>query len=179
MAALMVMMVLCGCAMRKPVAPDFFAKEEKRLSTLIDNTKEANALSEGHADRARLRIRTDNPHPDYSGALKDFTASLDLNPKRRDGGDIRAWIAVLHKLVDIEQRSILLKSQHKDALSKLADIQQRVTLLKLKYKKAQRYNLSLKNKIEHLEKQEQKLRESIEALQFLELQMEQRRQQLR
>ena len=132
--------------------------EEKRLSDMIDNIHDSSALSDWYVDRARLRVRTNNPHPDYGGALKDFTASLNLNPKRGDGGDIRDWIAVLSKLANLEQSSIRLKSQ---------------------YEKAQQQNLSLKSNIERLEKQEKELRKSIEDLQSLELQMEQRRQQLR
>ncbi len=158
MSVFIVVTVLCGCAIRKTEAPESFAMEEKRLPDMIDNAQDSNALSDWYVSRARLRVRTNNPHPDYGGALKDFAASLNLNPKRGDGGDIRDWIAVLSKLANLEQSSIRLKSQ---------------------YEKAQQQNLSLKNNIERLEKQEKELRKSIEDLQSLELQMEQRRQQLR
>jgi hypothetical protein len=101
------------------------------------------------------------PHPaapGYGGALKDFTASLDLNPARRDSGDVGGWIAVLSKLATAEQSSIRLKSQ---------------------YEKAQQQNLSLKSSIARIEKQEKELRKAIEDLQALELRMEQRGQRLR
>ncbi|MBI5591586.1 MAG: hypothetical protein HY881_14010 [Deltaproteobacteria bacterium] len=150
--------VLCGCTIRKTEAPESFAIEEKRLPDMIDNAQDSNALSDWYLSRARQRVRTNNPHPDYGGALKDFTASLNLNPTREDGGDIRDWIAVLSKLAKLEKSSIHLKSQ---------------------YEKARQENLSLKINIERLEKQEEELRKSIEDLQSLELQMEQRRQQLR
>lgn len=179
MAAIFIMAVLCGCAMRKPLAPEFFAMEETRLSALIDKTEDASVLAGWYVDRARLRVRADNPHPDYSGALKDFTVSLNLNPGQRDVGDVRDWIAVLSHLADIEQRSILLESQYQAVLEKLSDIEEVSTRLKSQYKRAQRQNLALKNYIARLEKLEKELRKSIEELQSLELHMEQRRQQLR
>ena len=158
MSVFIVVTVLCGCTIRKTAVPESFAMEEKRLSDMIDNTHDSNELSDWYVARARLRVRTSNPHPDYGGALKDFTASHSLNPNREDGEDVRDWIAVLSKLADLGQSSIRLKSQ---------------------YEKARQQNLSLKSHMERLEKQEKELRKSIEDLQSLELQMEQRRQQLR
>jgi hypothetical protein len=179
MAVFTAMSVLCGCAMRRSSAPEYFTREENRLSSLIQNTQDPDWLSDWHVRRAKLRIRADNPDPDYNGALKDFTTSLELNPDLPGHWECRDWITVLDKLEQLEQRSTRLESQNQAISHKLTHIERMSLSLKSQYKKAQRQNTSLKSILNRLEKHDRDLKTSIEELQTLELRMEQRRQELR
>jgi hypothetical protein len=179
MAVFAAISVLCGCTARRFSDPEYFTIEENRLSTLIKTTQDPDWLSDWHVRRAKLRIRADNPDPDYGGALKDFTVSLELNPDLRGGWECRDWITVLDKLEQLEQRSIRLESQNQAISHKLAHIERISIGLKSQYKKATQQNISLKGIVERLEKHDRDLKTSIEQVQALELMMEQRRQQLR
>lgn len=157
-AVILVLTALFSCMMRKTAAPEHFVEWERRLTIQIDNTTDPSVLSDLYASRARLRVRADNPAPHYRGALKDFTASLDLDSRRRDAREIMDWII---------------------ALSRIAALEQDVSKNKVRYEQSEQRNRTLTVTVEQLEKREKELRKSIEELQSLELQMEQRRQQLR
>jgi uncharacterized phage infection (PIP) family protein YhgE len=162
---MLVLTMLCSCMIRETAAPEYFVAEENRLTTQMDNTSNPDVLSDLYASRARLRVRTDNPHPDYRGALRDFESSLNLNPDQGKAGDIGDWIAALRRINELEQDTGKIKA---------------------KYEQSERQNRTLtgtvaqlEKTVEQLEKQEKELRKSIEELQSLELQMEKRRGQLR
>ena len=165
-AALVVTTALCSCMVKKPVEPEpvmvaepeSIAVEVKRLSDLIDETEDPVAKSDLYEARARLRVRVDNSKPDYKGALKDFNESLKLDPGRENNADILAWIAVLNRLEAAEKETIRYKTRNQ---------------------KARQLNISLKEQVAELEKQENSLRESIKELQSLELQIEERRRELK
>jgi hypothetical protein len=157
-AVMLVLTTLFSCMIRKTAAPEYFVAEENRLTTHIYFASDRDVLSDLYLSRARLRIRADNPHPDYRGALRDFESSLNLNPRQWQAGDIMDWIAALSRIYALEQDTSKLKA---------------------KYEQGERLNKTLTGTVEQLERQEKELRRSIEELQTLELQMEQRRQQLR
>jgi hypothetical protein len=148
-----------GCAIIKPVlVEEDLVNEENRLTESITTESNPVLLAEIYVSRARLRLRADNPHIDYSGALEDLKKAVDLKPQISAGKDIRDWMAVLGRLVDLNEV---------------------VAQLKDKNEQTERQNRALRSSVEQLEKQEHELRKTIEGLQALELQMEQRRQQLR
>jgi chromosome segregation ATPase len=90
--------------------------------------------------------------------LEDLKKAVDLKPETATRKDVRDWMAVL---------------------GRLAHFNQEVAQLKARNEQTEHQNRVLRSNIEQLEKQEQELRKTIEGLQALELQMEQRRQQLR
>jgi hypothetical protein len=157
-AVLLVLTTLISCVIRKAAAPEYFAAEEKRLTAKIDDASAPGVLSDLYARRAGLRVREDNPHVDYRGALRDFESSLNLDPGQWNAGNIRDWIAALRRITSLDQDAGKIKA---------------------KYEQSERQNRTLTGTVEQLEKQEKELRKSIEELQSLELQMERRRQQLR
>lgn len=149
---------LCSCMMKKPIATTSFPMDMDSLSALIEDTEDPVIRSGLYEARARLRLKANNAQPDYHGALKDFYDCLKANPERENIADIQDWIAVLSRLEAAEKNANRYASQNK---------------------KAKQRNLSLKERIAELEKQEDALRTSIEELQALEFQMEQRRRQIR
>ncbi len=155
---MLILTMLCSCVIRETAAPEYFVAEENRLTTQIYYASAPDVLSDLYASRARLRVRADNPHPDYRGALRDFESSLNLNPEPGKVGDIMDWIAALRRINALERDTGNIKA---------------------KYEQSERQNRTLTGTVEQLEKKEKELRKSIEELQSLELQMEQRRQQLR
>ena len=157
-AFMLVLTTLCSCMIRTTSAPEYSVAEENRLTTQIFYTSDPEVLSDLYASRARLRVRADNPHPDYRGALRDFQSSLNLNPEPGKAGDIMDWIS---------------------ALSRINALEQETGKTKAKFEQSESHNRTLTGTVEQLEKQQKELRKSIEELQSLELQMEQRRQQHR
>jgi chromosome segregation ATPase len=185
-AVILVLTTLCSCMIRKTAAPEYFATEEKLLTAQIDDKSDPNVLSDLYARRARLRIRADNPHVDYQGALRDFESSLNLNPGQWNAGKVRDWIAALSRITALERDAGKIKAKYEQSESRNRTLTGTVEQLE-KQEKELRKSVAqleqsieqLEKSIEQLEKKEKELRKSIEELQSLELQMEQRRQQLR
>jgi hypothetical protein len=164
-AVMLVLTMLCSCVIRETAAPEYFVAEENRLTTQIYYASDPDVLSDLYASRARLRVRADNPHPDYRGALRDFESSLNLNPEPGKAGDIVDWIAALRRINALELDTGNIKAKYEQSEHQNRTLTGNVA--------------QLEKTVEQLEKKEKELRKSIEELQSLELQMEQRRQQLR
>jgi chromosome segregation ATPase len=162
-----------GCAYIKQLsAPVDLEKEEGRLTESIKEEQLPYNLSDAHLQRARLRMRADNPRIDYGGALEDLKQAVSLNPGLAQSHDISDWIAALGRLADFGKEISQLKAKNEQAESLNRALRTSVEL-------AERLNRALRISVEQLEKQEQELRKTIEELQSLQLQMEQRRQHLR
>ena len=151
-------LTLCSCMMKKPTAPTSFPMDMASLSALIEETGDPVVRSGLYEARARLQLKADNSQPDFHGALVDFKDCLKSDPERENNEDIQDWIAILSRLEITEKNASRYEYQNK---------------------KAKQQNLSLKERIAELEKQEEALRKSIEELQALEFQMEERRRQIR
>ncbi|HMK56025.1 MAG TPA: hypothetical protein VK448_05250 [Dissulfurispiraceae bacterium] len=161
-----------GCALKSTVPPQNINAEEQRLTGLIVNSSNPIDLSDLYLQRARLRVMSVNPKPDYYGALKDFSASLNMDSTRSDAQDIRDWITALRRLITAEQDVARYKARNDLLDQRNLSLERRNLVL-------DRQNLSLKATIDQLEKQEKELRRSIEEMQAMEIKMEKRRQKLR
>ncbi|HTZ18376.1 MAG TPA: prefoldin domain-containing protein [Dissulfurispiraceae bacterium] len=154
----MSVLMLGSCTPHCVLAPENPATEEERLSVVINKTNASDALADAYLCRAKLRSMADNPHVNYIGALKDLKAAVALNPQLSGEKDIKDWMAILGRLATTDRK---------------------VGRVKEKNEQAQRQIRTLRDNIQQLERQEQELRKTIEDLKTLELQREQRRQQLR
>jgi len=114
-AVMLVLTMLCSCMIRKTAAPEYFVAEENRLTTQIYYASDPDVLSDLYASRARLRVRADNPHPDYRGALRDFESSLNLNPEPGKTGDIVDWIAALRRINALELDTGNIKAKYEQS----------------------------------------------------------------
>ncbi len=150
--AAFVLTFISGCSIiRVKTGPEDFGAAEKSLTESINTERDASVLSGYYLRRARLRLRADNPHIYYEGAYKDLKAAVQLEPDLSKKRDINDWMAALGRISDLDRDATL----------------------------AERQNRTLRSNIDQLEKHEQELRKTIEDLQLLELQREQRRQLLR
>ena len=157
--AVLTVIMVAGCAninYREP--SDESAIDEKVLSENIGKEKDPVQLSHYIVRRAMLKVRAGSQQLNYSGALDDLKKAVKLNPELYRVREINDWIGVLGKLSGMRAEASLLKEK-----SDLAEYRVRI----------------LQEKIEKLEKQNQELHGTIETLQSLELQREQRMQQVR
>ncbi len=147
-----------GCMIvKRAFAPKDPAMEEERLNTIIRETHDPDEMGDAYVSRAKLRLRADNPHINYDGALKDLKFAIALKPRLSRDRDIANWMAVL---------------------GRLAELNQEIGQLREKNESAQSQNQMLRGNVERLEKQEQELKKTIEELQSLELHREQQMRQL-
>jgi len=151
LSAIVVLMTLGGCMMKSMASPEDFIKEDRRLTEQITSSKDPDFLSDIYLKRARLRLRYDNPGADCRGALDDLQHTVDLKPNQRQVENIKDWLTALHRLTYLEQEADKFRTK----------------------------NVQAERQIRTLQNNVQALRKTIEELQSLELQMEQKRQRLR
>jgi len=162
-------MLLSSCVMKSAFPPQNFAAEDKRLSSMISSTSDSYSLSDLYLQRARLRVMAAGPKPDYKGALKDFSAAVDIDPSRYDAQGIWDWIYALRRLIAVEDEVDRQKARNEQLSRQDLALERRNLAL-------ERQNISLRSRINQLEKEEKELRRSIEEMQAVELRMERRRQ---
>ena len=145
---------------RRAAAPEYFVAEEKRLTTQIYFASDPGRSIGSVCSRAGLRVREDNPHVDYRGALRDFESSLNLDPRQWNAGNIRDWIVALRRVNALEQDTGKIKAKFEQSERQnrtfTGTVEQQGKTVE-----------QLKKTVEQLEKQQKELRKSIEELQSM------------
>jgi hypothetical protein len=124
-----------------------FADETSRLEKLAREHPDASVRAHSHMQLAFLYVNCKNPRLNYARALQEMQTSVSLDPHKSQTDDFKNWLAVL-KEVDKSRGSL---------------------------QSANEANRHIRDEIVGLKENNKRMRETIERLMKLDLQIEEKR----
>jgi hypothetical protein len=131
----------------KPEGEKEFSQETSRLEKLAQDDSETSVRAKSHLQMAFLYVNYRNPQLNYTRALREMESYISLTPEKAQTDEIQNWLAVLQKIESLQ----------------------------INLKRVQEANKSLRDEMSGLKEVNNKLRETIERLNILDRQMEEKR----
>jgi isochorismate synthase EntC len=148
---LLLLFFMAGCGitqtLKKPEDKKEFAQETSRLEKLAREHSEPSVRAQSHLQLAFLYVNCRNPRLNYTRALQEMESYLSMAPAKAQTDDFKNWFAILQEVE--KSRSSLVRVHEA--------------------------NRSLRDEMAGLKTTNNEMRETIERLKSLDLQMEEKR----
>jgi hypothetical protein len=154
----LLLLLVAGCtfsqSLRKPDGETDFLHEISRLEKVSREHPLPSVRAQCHLQLAFLYVEARNPHLNYSRALEELRIYLSLSPDKVHTADVENWLAVLREIDHLRADKIELAERNRT--------------LRASNEKAQEANKNLRDEAV-------KLKETIEKLNYLDRQLEEKR----
>ncbi len=135
-----------------------FASEIARLQQMAEGGGDASVRAQAHLQLARIYSDYRNPHMDYDIALQHLRTYVKENAEGGENGDVQNWLSVLQEL-ETERKEVKKSAARIDTLVK--------------------ESASLKEALDQSEKKNKEMKEIIEKLQSIDIQIEEKRKNIK
>ena len=155
---LLLLLVMASCtfsqSLKKPNGETDFLQETSRLEKLSREHPVPSVRAQCHLQLAFLYVEAKNPQLNYSRALEEMRIYLSLSPDKAHASDVQNWMAALREIDHLRTDKIELGERNRT--------------LQTSNDKAQEVN-------KHLREEAVRLKETIEKLNYLDRQLEEKR----
>ena len=168
----LLLLLLASCtfnpSLKKTESETDSLQETSRLEKLSREHPQSSVRVQSHLQLALLYVDAKNPRHNYSRALEELKIYLSLTPAEYHTADLQNWVAALKEMdhlrtdkVELEERNRTLQAQN--------------DRLQASIEKGQELNRSLRDEATNLKETNHKMRETIEKLNVLDRQIEEKR----
>ncbi len=171
--------LIANCSWRqtvkKPDAETDILQETARLEKTARDHPDPSVRAQSHLRLASLYVNSRNPHLNYTRSLQEFGNYLSLAPAKPLTEDSRNWLAALREMERLRNERAKMETRSKG-------FQNQIERLQVSLEKTQETNKNLQVSLEKAQESNKNLREEvanlkemIEKLKNLDLQMEEKR----
>jgi len=127
-----------------------FSQATADLEKLIPEEKDTSLQAKYHLQLAWLYANHKNPKMDYRKALEEFEAYLTMAPERAQTDEIYNWLSILRALATSEKERLKSQERLEDQVKKNQQLRENIKKLLERNASLEENNASLKNAIERL-----------------------------
>ena len=186
--------------LKKPKGEEEFFQETSRLEKLAREDPATSVRAKSHLQLAFLYVNSQNPQLNYSRALQEMENYLSMSPAKAQKDDFRNWLAVLREMEQLRKDRIRMGKEYQDLQTQIEklqarlewemeqlhkdkirmgkeyqDLQTQIEKLQARLEKVREANINLRNAVASLKEINERMQKTIETLENLDLQMEEKR----
>lgn len=171
---LLLFMVSCGwkLPLQKPEGEQGFFEETSRLEKVAREHPDPSVRTQAHLKLAFLFLNHRNPQVNYPRALQEMKSYLFMAPAKTATDDLQNWLAALEEMEH-------LRNSGGEKREKNQSLQAQIEKLHPALEKMQKANKILRDEVAGLKEMNARMKETIEMLESLDLQMEEKRKSIR
>ncbi len=171
---LLFFMVSCSwkLPLQKPEGEQGFFEEVSRLEKVAQEHPDPSVRTQAHLKLASIFLNHRNPQVNYPRALQEMKSYLSMAPAKGATDDLQNWLAALEEMEHL-RKSAGEKRERNQSL------QAQIEKLHPALEKMQKANKILRNEVAGLKEMNAKMKDAIEMLESLDLQMEEKRKSIK
>ena len=172
----LLLLLLASCtinqSLKRTEGETDYLKEASHLEKLSREHPLPSVRAQVHLQLALLYVDAKNPQLNYARALEEMKIYLSMTPGKDHSTDVQNWMAALRQMdhlrtnrIELEERNRMLQAQSDRLQASLEKIQE--------------VNRSLRDEATTLKETNHKMKETIEKLNVLDRQIEEKRRLMR
>jgi len=171
---LLLFVVSCSwkLALKEPEGEQGFFQEISRLEKIAREHPDPSVRAQAHLQLSFLFLNHRNPQVNYPRALQEMKNYLSMAPDEAAADDLQNWLAVLQEMEHLRKSGWEKRKENQS-------LQAEIEKLHPALEKMQRANKILRDEVAGLKEMNAKMKETIERLESLDLQIEEKRKNIR
>jgi chromosome segregation ATPase len=186
-ACIFLVLLITGCAWKqaiiKPREEPSFLQKTSRLEQAAREDPNPSVRAQSRLQLGFLYLSSKNPQLSYTRALQEFEGYLSLAPANPNSEEFQNWLAALREMERVRAEGVKNGQTLKTQLNKTQEtnkaLREEAATLKKAHETLREEAVSLKEANKTLREEVNSLKDTIEKLKTLDLQMEEKRHQLR